>query len=186
VKTLFRLTWPWLYILLAIAGYYGGVRLRSRKILAFAAWLAIPMLLYMFIHYQHHLPSRQLYMASMVLVSMFALLVERIQTKRLQGAFIIGFILFNIQYLWLKKDPQFVEIATSTAELIQELRKHTPSKVLIIDFPYPQIEIAKAAVIAVPGWNPEMVSAAAADDTCSACLVLRWDEKKLLHVGERH
>lgn len=90
---------------------------------------------------------------------------------RLPAIFAIGFVVFNIQYLWLKKDPQFVERATSTAELIQELRKHSPSRVLVVDFPYPQIEIAKAAVLAVPGWDPDSVTEAAVGEKCSTRLV---------------
>jgi len=80
LKTLFRLTTPWLYILIAILLYQRSKLLRSQQVAAYAAWLAIPMFPYMFISYQHHLPSRQLYMASMVLSCLFAQLLGQISS----------------------------------------------------------------------------------------------------------
>jgi hypothetical protein len=148
LKTLFRLTWPWLFIVIAVL-LYNRVRpaIRRRELAAYAAWLAIPMLPYMFINYQHHMPSRQLYMASMVLVSLFARLLYEIRSSALRMVFILGFVIFNIHYLWYKKDPQFEERAISTTQLIRELKQHAPSRVLLIDFPYPQIDIARAAAL---------------------------------------
>jgi hypothetical protein len=135
------------------------------------------MLPYMFINYQHHLPSRQLYMASMVLVSLFARLLCEVRSGQVRTAFIAGFVIFNIHYLWYKKDPQFEERASSTTRLIQELRQHPPSRVLLIDFPYPQIEIARAAALAAPGWRADLIEYARKDSECAACLILRWDPK---------
>jgi hypothetical protein len=182
-KTLFRLTWPWLFIVIAIL-LFNRVRpaIPRRELAAYAAWLAVPMLPYMFINYQHHMPSRQLYMASMVLVSLFARLLCEVRSKQLRRLFIAGFVIFNIQYLWYKKDPQFEERAVSTTQLIQELKQHAPSRVLLIDFPYPQIEIARAAALAAPGWQAELIDEGTKDSGCATCLILRWDPRSLRYV----
>jgi len=186
VKTLFRLTWPWLFIVIAVL-LFSGFRpaVRRRELAAYAAWLAVPMLPYMFINYQHHMPSRQLYMASMVLVSLFARLLYEIRSKQLRMLFIAGFVIFNIRYLWYKKDPQFEERAISTTLLIQELKQHEPSRVLLIDFPYPQIEIARAAALAAPGWQAELIDQGNKDSECATCLILRWDPKNLRYTQNR-
>jgi hypothetical protein len=177
LKTLFRVTWPWLYIVVGILVVQRSSLLPGSEIAAYSLWLAIPMLPYMFISYQHHLPSRQLYMVSMVLACLFARLVEKMKSPILQYVFVVGFIAFNIQYLWVKKEPQFLQRASSTTQLIGELKKHTPTSVLLIDFPYPQAAIPKAATLAVPGWRPDFVHYGNTPAECPKCLVLQWSEQ---------
>lgn len=176
-KTLFRLTWPWLYIVIGILVFQRSPVLNRAEIAAYTLWLAIPMLPYMFISYQHHLPSRQLYMASMVLACLFARLVEGMKAPVLRIAFVVGFIAFNIQYLWFKKEPQFLERASSTTQLVAHLRTHTPTRVLLIDFPYPQAAIPQAAALAVAGWRRDLIRYGNIPADCPSCLVLQWDEK---------
>ena len=44
--------------------------------------------------------------------------------------FAAAFALANIAYIWIKKDPQYVQRAAPTARLVQELQHRTPSRFL--------------------------------------------------------
>ena len=178
--TLHRLIWPWFYILLLLV----WLRLRKlqqskelRHVPLYLACVLLPMLPYMFITYQNALLSRQLYLASAVLMTAFALLLSRLRGTPLLSLFMVVFIGFNVGYLWVRKDGQFEDRAAPTTQLVAALRARTPQPVLVLDFAYPYPAIAQAAALAVPGWTPELIHVDESSTQCQGCLTLRWNPR---------
>jgi hypothetical protein len=176
--SLHRLVWPWIYVVLLSVWI---LRRKTRQTRMFdglpkyVAWVLAPMLPYMFIAYQNALLSRQLYMASAVLMTVFALLLKPIQGTTLLRVFMVVFVGFNIAYLWLRKDAQFEDRAAPTTQLIAALSRHMPQPALVLNFAYPYPAIAQAAALAVPGWRPELILVNESSEGCAACLTLRWN-----------
>jgi hypothetical protein len=168
--SLHRLVWPWLYIVLALVWFKNW-----RKLPLYLGWVVVPMLPYMFIAYQRSLPSRQLYLASAVLMAVFALLLKPMEGTALQRIFMIAFVSFNIGYLWIRKDAQFEERAAPTTQLIAALGRHRPQPALVLNFAYPYPDIARAGALAVPGWRPELIRVDEPRERCENCLTLRWN-----------
>src|SRR5262249_10809521 len=135
----------------------------------------ILLLPYIFVTYTKDIPSRQLYLASAVFVAAIAAGVVRLNSKALQFAFTASFIVFNIAYLWIRKDAQMEERAAPTTALIRKLRGRTPTHTLITNFAYPYPEIAKNAAVFAPGWKPEHLEVSNDTDACRGCLILDWD-----------
>ena len=77
------------------------------------------MLPYIFLTYDKHLPSRQLYVASMVFMVVLATLSENIASAKLRAGLLRAFCLWNVFYMWTTKDRQFLERAAPTTELLQ-------------------------------------------------------------------
>ena len=178
--TLHRLIWPWFYILLLLV----WLHLRKvkqakelRRVPLYLACVLLPMLPYMFITYQNALLSRQLYLASAVLTTVFALLLQRLRGTALLSLFVVVFVGFNIGYLWVRKDGQFEERAAPTTQLVAALRGRMPQPVLVDGFAYPYPGIAQAAALAVPGWTPEMIHVGEPPTQCPGCLTLRWNAR---------
>src|ERR1041385_6194410 len=138
--TFHRLIWPWLYIALFLV-WMGRQNLPPAGIFerlpAYLACVLVPMLPYVFIAYQNAILSRQLYMASAVLMAVFALLLKPIQGTMLVKVFIVVFVGFNIMYLWFRKDAQFEDRAAPTTQLVDALRRHPPQPTLVLNFAYP-------------------------------------------------
>jgi hypothetical protein len=135
------------------------------------------MLPYVFIAYQNAILSRQLYMASAVLMAVFALLLKPIQGTMLVKVFIVVFVGFNIMYLWFRKDAQFEDRAAPTTQLVDALRRHPPQPTLVVNFAYPYPAIAQAAALAASGWTPELIQVSGSPDVCTSCLTLRWNTR---------
>ena len=195
-----RLIWPWLYVVLLLV-WVGRILNREvnpshrrnllprrasagrqqerifEKLPAYLACVLVPMLPYMFIAYQNAIPSRQLYMASAVLMTVLALLLKPIQRTMLFRLFIVVFVGFNISYLWFRKDAQFEDRAAPTTQLVEALRRHKPQPALVMDFDYPYPAIAQAAGVAVSGWKPEFIHVNESPERCAACLILRWNKR---------
>jgi len=178
--TLHRLIWPWFYILLLLV----WLRLRKlrqvkelRDVPLYLACVLLPMLPYMFITYQNALLSRQLYLASAVLMTVFAMLLQRLRGTALLSLFVVVFVGFNIGYLWVRKDGQFEERAAPTTQLVAALRGRMPQPVLVVNFFYPYPAIAQAAALALPGWTPEMIHVGEPPTQCPGCLTLRWNAR---------
>jgi len=172
--SLHRLLWPWFYIILLVGW------LRTRKIpwpllAASVGAILVTMLPYMFISYQSSLPSRQLYLASAVLMTMFASLLKPLRGTVLLKTVVVIFVAFNVGYLWLRKDAQFEERAAPTTQLIEALKQRAPQRTVIDNFAYPYPEIVTGAALAVPGWNPSLVSINDPKAPCSDCLRLEWN-----------
>jgi hypothetical protein len=168
--SLHRLVWPWLYIVLVLVWFKNW-----RKLPLYLGCVVVPMLPYMFIAYQRSLPSRQLYLASAVLMAVFGLLLKPLERTPLLGIFMIAFVSFNVGYLWIRKDAQFEERAAPTAQLIAVLGQHQPQPALVLNFAYPYPDIARAAALAVPGWRPELIRVDEPRERCENCLTLRWN-----------
>jgi hypothetical protein len=171
--SLHRLLWPWFYIILIV------VWLRTRKIpwLPLAAFIGtslVTMLPYMFISYQNSLPSRQLYLASAVLMTMFATLVKPLRGTMLLKIVVAAFVAFNAGYLWIRKDAQFEERAAPTSQLIEALKHHAPQRTVVRNFAYPYPEIVTGAALAA-GWEPGLVSMEDPKAPCPDCLRLEWN-----------
>jgi len=173
--TLHRLLWPWFYIFLTL------VWIKMRRLPSFrfvAGYLGaaiIAMLPYMFIAYQTSLQSRQLYLASAVLMILFATLLRPLHGTPVLSIGLLAFVSFNVGYLWFTKDAQFEERAAPTTQLISILRQHRPQKTVVMNFAYPFPEIATSAVLAVPGWQVGLLSVGEHEAPCTECLKLEWN-----------
>src|SRR5437867_10747142 len=95
-----------------------------RPLPKFVLWVVVPILPYSFLTYSPYIPSRQLYMSSMVLVSVLAYLIRQCRQPRIQLALVIAFIAYNISYMWIRKDPEFESRAAPTTELLGLLKSH--------------------------------------------------------------
>jgi hypothetical protein len=184
IKTLLRLVWPWLVVLVV------AFRIDQRRWpqpSAFAATLAamtLTILPYVFLTYSAYLPSRQVYMASMILVWLLAWLYAQLRNRSLQVAFATAFVSVNLAYLWFQKDPEFERRAAPTTQLLQLLRSHRPEQILIFDFPYPEPDIAKDVSFLVPGWTRDLVGVHGTGESCTDCLILHWDARTQTYVRE--
>jgi hypothetical protein len=174
-KSLHRLVWPWLYIVLLLVGLKTRRWPSVSSIAAYLACIVVMMLPYMLIAYQTSLPSRQLYLASAAFMTMLAVHLRPLFGTFLMKVIVVAFVAFNIGYLWVRKDPQFEERAAPTTQLVDVLRQHRPQRTLIKNFAYPYPDIAKAAALAVPGWDPAAISTGEGDGECRECLWLTWN-----------
>jgi hypothetical protein len=176
-RSLYRILWPW--------GYTGVIlhRLASKKwphpeqAARYLGWFAITMLPYVFVTYTNHLASRQVYMSSMVLACMLGAILYQ-SSQRAQAVFLAGFLSVNTAYLWIRKDAQMEERAAPTTALIEELKEHQPGPLLLLNFPYVQLDIPNALLLTVPGWESEHVDINQRRETCPDCLVLEWDPNR--------
>jgi hypothetical protein len=177
-KSIHRLLWPWFYIIAAVAWF----RMRRAPSLAAIGGclgvVVITMAPYMFIAYQTSLPSRQLYLASAVLMTLFALLLRPLRDTALLKVVIAAFVAFNVGYLWLRKDGQFEERAAPTTELIIALQRVRPQRTIIKNFAYPFPEVAAAAGVAA-GWDETLISIHDLGEECEKCLQLEWNSRDL-------
>jgi hypothetical protein len=184
--TLHRLLWPWFYIIIA------AVWLKMRRWPSWSSvgvclgFVIVTMLPYMFIAYQTSLPSRQLYLASAALMTMFGMLLANLRGTSLMNVVIAAFLIFNIGYLWFRKDAQFEERAAPTTQLLNALRQHRPQRTIIKNFAYPLPKIASSAALAVPGWNSGFVSTTDEGVDCAKCLRLEWDAQARRYVVGEH
>jgi hypothetical protein len=174
IRAIHRLFLPWMYVFILLA----VIRTRQwpafRPIGAWFALLIVTLLPYMFIAYQTNLPSRQLYLASAALATMFAITLKPLPEPSLK--LVVGlFVVINIGYLWLRKDSQFEERAAPTNQLLLALEQLQPQRTIVENFAYPFPVIAKAAARAAPGWQPELILMQEEAGECPDCLRLKWD-----------
>jgi hypothetical protein len=172
--TLHRLLWPWFYIFFALAWSKSRRMTSLVRVGCYLGVVIVTMLPYMFIAYQASLPSRQLYLASAVLMTLFASLLRPLYGTAILPVGLLAFVVFNVGYLWLRKDAQFEERAAPTAELMNVLRQRRPEKAVLTNFAYPYPEIVSGAVSTVPGWDPSLVSVGDHETQCAGCLQLEW------------
>lgn len=180
-KSIHRLLWPWMYVIVLFAAIKTRQWPSFRRIGVYLAGIAVTMLPYMFIAYQTSLPSRQLYLASAVLATMFAVSLKPLSGTRLMS-FVVGvFVAFNIGYLWIRKDRQFEERAAPTTQLIHVLGQHRPQRTIIRNFAYPFPEIMRGAALAAPGWSPDLMLTEQQEGECRDCLRLTWNGETRLY-----
>lgn len=178
VKSLHKLCFPWLYLAFIVAALRRWFPEISTVGPAFA-WMVLALSPYVFLTYQNHVPSRHMYLASMGLVSLLAIMISRWESKRWSLIFVLAFVLVNISYLWFRKDAQFEERAAPTERLVEEMRRLPPQPVLVQSFPL-NPWFAKLSARVVPGWKPDLVNV---NEFCVPCvgyprLVWNEDEQK--------
>jgi hypothetical protein len=180
--TLHRLLWPWMYVFLAMAMIWGSMRLNARSLATALGVIAVPMLPYIFLTYDKHLPSRQLYLACMVFMVIVAWLIQRVKVPELRTAAVTVFCLWNVFYIWTTKDRQFLERAAPTTELLHVLESRQPTHIRIEGFAYPEGDIAKDVSFLVPGWTRDMIEVGG---SCTDCLIFKWNpvSKKYIKPG---
>jgi hypothetical protein len=144
----------------------------------------VPLLPYVFLTYSPYVPSRQMYMASMVLVSVMSYLILGLKQVRVRQALVGLFIAFNIGYMWVRNDPEFENRAAPTTELLMLLRSHQPTPVAVEEFPYPAVDIAKDVSRFAPEWNRDWIHVNEPRGSCRDCIVLRWDAGDGRYSGE--
>ncbi len=175
LRSLHRLIWPWIYILVIANRWIAGRWIPLSAFMRALSFLVVAMLPYLFLTYDNHLPSRHVYMASIGLMAFMAWAVARTPSRLFRQAFIITFIVFNICYLWIRKDAQFEERAAPTTALLAVLDSISPAPIMIIDFSYPYPIIAKCVAHFRQGWTPDMIRVQGADPPCETCIHFRWD-----------
>src|SRR3990172_72584 len=94
----------------------------------FAALVAFAVVPPSFLTYLDHIPSRNTYFPAVGLAGLVGMLFATLYGHRPSARFRAGCMLFlfaivtaNISYIWLKKDPQFLERAAPTRQLIHIL-----------------------------------------------------------------
>jgi hypothetical protein len=172
--SLHRLLWPWMYLFAALAIIGGAMRPSLQGTATAIGLIVIPMLPYIFLTYDKHLPSRQLYLACMVFMVIVAGMIQRVKIPEARAAAVALFCAWNIFYMWTVKDRQFLERAAPTTELLHVLQARRPEPIQIEGFPYPVTIIAKDVAFLVPGWTPEMITVGGA---CDGCVSVKWDGK---------
>ena len=173
----FWLIWPdnmarmlWIWGLLSLVAIWLWRPSDYKRVVAIGAcWMGIGLIPYSFLTYSLHIPSRQLYLASVGLSIIVGLALQtvprRLWTHR-RGVMIAVCTLIvslNVIYLWTKKRSQFLERAAPTEQLIA-LARRTSGPIYIRCFPRPHL-VAESAVQLAIGlratdlvWTPEDAS----------------------------
>ena len=172
-NSLHRLAFPWFYLALSVLLWQGGWR-SLLNVRAGVGWMMVSLLPYVFLTYMGHVPSRNVYLASMGLASVLAVMLKGIDSTRFRKVFVTAFITVNIGYIWFVKDQQMEERAASTAQLVEELEQRPPAPLLIENFPQ-EPRLAKLTARLVPGWEPQMIRVNEGVDNCLDCTKLRWN-----------
>ncbi len=169
-----RVMFPWFYLALITFLIVRKGRVPAETV-AGVAWLVLTILPFIFLTYQLHLPSRHQYIASIGLAWAVASLLRQLGRPALVRAFVALFIVVNITYLWLKKDPQFEKRAAPTTQLMTEVRRHPAGSIYLIDFPL-NPWMARMAVT-MTGSRSEDLRFNAPPEPCADCLVLQWESR---------
>ncbi|HSR50647.1 MAG TPA: hypothetical protein VLV83_07440 [Acidobacteriota bacterium] len=169
--SLHRLAFPYLYLLLVLI-----VLTRHRAPIPTLAWgaagTAAALLPYAFLTYQQHVPSRQTYLACIILSLLLAFLLQQLKPRWACILFLGFFVLGNSAYLWTVKDAQFEKRAAPTVQLRRILKQKEPQEILVAGFPL-NPWIARVSVGQLEGWSGQAVHFQ--DGSCAGCLRLRWD-----------
>jgi hypothetical protein len=174
-QTLLQLTWPWLVVPVILFRFDRGRWPEAWPVAAALGAMTVTMLPYMFLTYSPYLPSRQIYLASMLLMWLITSLWRQWTNKTLRSAFVAVFVAVNIGYIWFQKDPQYVKRAAPTTQLLRLLQSRQPTQLLIFDFAYPYPDIAKDVSHLAPGWTRDLVGVDGTGETCTDCVKLRWN-----------
>jgi hypothetical protein len=159
-----RLLWFWgLLCLIAISIWKPP---DHRRIVGIGGgWMAIALIPYSFLTYSVHIPSRQLYLASVGLCIIVGFALQSLYRRcwpRRRGVVIAVcavVVSANVIYLWTKKRAQYLERAAPTEQLIA-LARRTGGPIYIQCFPRPPF-VAESAIQLMTGraasdliWNP--------------------------------
>lgn len=161
--------------------------LSDPSLLFFAALLVLSIVPYSFLTYLDHIPSRNTYFPSVGLAGINGILLAAVygglpsvRFKRLSVLFLSVIVAANIAYIWLKKDPQYVERAEPTRKLIEILNSpdiawnnHPPIYVCgFLLHPW----IGSEAVAGFTRFNSKEVVFSETCDGVGDSTVLRWDQ----------
>jgi hypothetical protein len=154
LRTLARLVSPLLLIVIPLLvvlyrrGPLSGRTLHASRgfsFLFFAALLMMSVLPYSFLTYLDHIPSRNTYFPSIALAGLigvvFAMLYSELRSERTRRVALLSltaFVAGNVAYIWLKKEPQFLERSAPTRELVATLNAidaTDTSDVIVCGFP---------------------------------------------------
>ena len=97
--------------------------------LFFAAFLVLGIIPYSFLMYLDHVPRRNTYLASVGFAGIIGVLFSSLYASSRSGALrgvwvvvLLTVVTTNIAYIWIKKEPQFIERAAPTRQLIRILK----------------------------------------------------------------
>jgi hypothetical protein len=169
-----RLLFPWTYLALVVLLAQWRWRFPFGSALPGLGFAAIALLPYLFLTYQNHITSRQEYLASIGSAWVLAVLIQGFKKPIWRRAFILIFVIFNIGYIWLRKDAQFEIRAAPTNRLVEILRGNSPQELVLVDFPG-NPWIAKSTFRLAPGWDMQMIHVNPPASECPGCLKFRWD-----------
>ncbi len=182
-----HLLFPWAYLALAIALMTHDPKGVLRTLGPPLLWIALTLVPYIFLVYQSNVPSRNQYVAAMGAAWLLALLAGQFPGRRCRYALAAVFAAYNIAYLWMVKDPQYVARAVPTELLIKELQGLPPARLRIANFvgnPW----IAKETTQTVPGWSPDLLIVNQPGESCEGCPILTWDNqtRRFVAVAGHH
>ncbi len=165
-----------------------GRVLRDPSVLFFGALALLAIVPYSFLTYLNHIPSRNSYFPSVGLAGMNGILFAAvygafpsIRARRLSVLFLSVIVAANIAYVWLKKDPQYVERAAPTRALIEilntpDLRRSNQPPFNVCGFPlHPWI--GSEAVAGFTQFNSKEVLFSGSCDPAQSGTTLLWDQE---------
>ena len=153
-----RLMWIWGWVATSILFLFRRKTSGVKAAFAAFAWMGVALLPYSFLTYSTQIPSRQTYLASAGLATLFGLasahlLAEGGRARKLAAALAVAALLHNLGYLWIRKRAQFAARAQPTEQLIRMARE-TGGPIRVACFPLAQIT-AEAAVRLDAGLPPQ-------------------------------
>ena len=169
---------------------YSGTRwLRDRSFLFFTLLLLAAIGPYSFLTYLDHIPSRNTYLPSVGLAGMVGLLFAALHgeaasqgARRLCSAFLLAVVSLNGAYLWIKKEPQYLERAAPTTQLISALNDSAldgirEKPIYICGFPlHPWI--GSEAIVRFTRMTPRDVVFADSCRDVAAHAVVQWNQNE--------
>jgi hypothetical protein len=162
------------------------------SVLFFAALAVLSIVPYSFLTYLNHIPSRNTYLPSVGLAGLNGILFgatwSMLRAKRsmqIAALFLCTVLAGNIAYVWLKKDPEYVERSAPTRELIDilnrsesEWRSHLP--VTVCGFPlHPWI--GGETVNGFTGFTDKEIVFSNSCDVVHGP-VLNWDPERMTYI----
>jgi hypothetical protein len=98
----------------------------DRRLLALSLlWIPVALAPYSFVAYQPRVPSRHVYIASLGVALVLAMVFERLVARRhLAVALLTAYVTFNTGYIWFTKHDQFLVRAAVTENLVSNVRDY--------------------------------------------------------------
>jgi hypothetical protein len=170
--------------------------LSDPPLLFFATLALVSIVPYSFLTYLNHIPSRNSYLPSVGLAGLNGILfaatwsiLRSKRSKQLAVLFLSAVIAGNIAYVWLKKDPEYVERAAPTRELIDilnrsDLQWRSQLPVTVCGFPlHPWI--GGEAVNGFTTFTDQEIVFANSCDQSRHGAVLSWDAARMAYAKIR-
>jgi hypothetical protein len=171
-----------------------GSLFRAPSTLFFAAMLLLTIVPYSFLTYLDHIPSRNTYFPSVALAGLNGILfaggyaaLRSTRAKALFALFLSVVVLGNSAYIWLKKDPQYVERAAPTRVLIDvlnepDLRARYPMPFTVCEFPL-HAWIGDSAVTGFTSFTKEDVVFSRNCDVTPSGTTLVWNQQQQTYLA---